>query len=157
MNSESLHMSGTNGNSIERLVRILSEKGPMRAGDLGFEIWGTKAQRCKCENVQATMFIRPATKLLYRAESLGLVRWREEHGKYRIWYAVIGGNKTMRKWECFCDECYFGLWAVRPVGENRWGHCFHVQTQQEGEGLRDLLNELQYKANAANEPRGERG
>ena len=55
----------------------------------------------------------------------------------------------MRNWECFCDECYYGLWAVRPVGENRWGHCFHVQTKEEAEGLRDLLNELQEKANAA--------
>jgi len=55
----------------------------------------------------------------------------------------------MRNWECFCDECYFGLWAVRPVGENRWGHCFHVQTKEEAEGLRDLLNELQDKANIA--------
>ena len=54
----------------------------------------------------------------------------------------------MRNWECFCDECYFGLWAVRPVGENRWGHCFHVQTREEAEGLRDLLNELQERANA---------
>ena len=53
----------------------------------------------------------------------------------------------MRNWECFCDECYYGLWAVRPVGENRWGHCFHVQTREEGEGLRDLLNGLQEKAN----------
>jgi len=54
----------------------------------------------------------------------------------------------VRNWECFCDECYFGLWAVRPVGENRWGHCFHVQTKEEAEGLRDLLNELQEKANS---------
>jgi len=79
-------MSAANGNSLDSLVRILSEKGPMRAGDLGFEIWGTRAQQCKCENLQATMFIRPATKMLYRAESLGLVRWRE-HGKSRLWYA----------------------------------------------------------------------
>ena len=79
-------MSAANGNSLHSLVRILSEKGPMRAGDLGFEMWGTKAQRCKCENAQATMFIRPATKMLYRAQALGLVRWRE-HGKSRLWYA----------------------------------------------------------------------
>ena len=48
--------------------------------------------------------------------------------------------ETVKNWECFCDECYFGMWAVRPVGENRWGHCFHVQTKEEAEGLRDLLN-----------------
>ena len=48
----------------------------------------------------------------------------------------------MKNWECFCDVSYYGLWSVRPVGENRWGHCFHVQTQKEAEGLRDLLNDL---------------
>jgi hypothetical protein len=57
------------------------------------------------------------------------------------------------KWECFCDECYYHLWAVREVGEKRWGHCFHVQTQQEGEGLRDLLNELSQESNAPAEAR----
>jgi hypothetical protein len=47
------------------------------------------------------------------------------------------------KWECFHDESCYGLfWAVRPVGENEWGHCFHVPTRYEAEGLRDLLNEL---------------
>ena len=45
-------------------------------------------------------------------------------------------------WECFRDESYYGLWAVREVGEKRWGHCFHVQTKEEADGLRDLLNEL---------------
>ena len=54
----------------------------------------------------------------------------------------------MNKWECFYDECYYGLWAVREVGEKRWGHCFHVQTKEESEGLRDLLNELSSKPNA---------
>lgn len=44
------------------------------------------------------------------------------------------------QWECFCDEAYFGMWAVRPVGENRWGHCFHVQSREEAEGLVSLLN-----------------
>jgi hypothetical protein len=34
------------------------------------------------------------------------------------------------------------------VGENRWGHCFHVQTRSEAKGLRALLNELQAKASA---------
>jgi len=57
------------------------------------------------------------------------------------------------KWECFCDEYYYRLWAVREVGEKRWGHCFHVQTQQEGEGLRNLLNELSQESNAGAVPR----
>ena len=61
-------------------------------------------------------------------------------------------KENAMNWECFRDECYYGLWAVRPVGENRWGHCFHIHSKQEAEGLRDLLNEL-CKANApANAP-----
>lgn len=73
--------------AVGRLVRILAEKGPMRAGDLGFEMWGTKATCCKCENAQVTMYIRPATKMLYRARALGLVHSREEGIRSRIWYA----------------------------------------------------------------------
>lgn len=43
-------------------------------------------------------------------------------------------------WECFCDESYFDYWAVRPVGEKRWGYCFHLVTRKEAEELRDMLN-----------------
>lgn len=46
----------------------------------------------------------------------------------------------MKEWECFCDQSYYGMWAVRPAGENRWGHCFHVVSRGEAEGLRDFLN-----------------
>ncbi|QDV34946.1 hypothetical protein [Tautonia plasticadhaerens] len=42
-------------------------------------------------------------------------------------------------WECFCDIAYYDQWAVRPVGENRWGYCFHVPSRKEAEALRDLL------------------
>jgi len=98
-------MSAGNENSIHSLVRILSEQGPMRAGDLGFELWGTKAQRCKCENLQATMFIRPATRMLYRAQSAGLVRWRE-HGKSRLWYANAEhqARAVASRPECGCSQ-----------------------------------------------------
>jgi hypothetical protein len=44
------------------------------------------------------------------------------------------------EWECFVDEAYYSMWAVRPVGERRWGHCFHVLSREEAEGLRDVLN-----------------
>ena len=49
----------------------------------------------------------------------------------------------MTQYESFCDENYYGLWAVRAVGEKRWGYAFHVQTQAEAEGLRDRLNRLE--------------
>lgn len=43
-------------------------------------------------------------------------------------------------YEYFQDPAYFDMWAVRPVGERRWGFCFHVPSQQEAHGLADLLN-----------------
>lgn len=56
----------------------------------------------------------------------------------------------MDKWECFCDESYYGKWAVRPVGENRWGHCFHLE-RDEAKGLCKILNELEAKLEAKSE------
>ena len=49
-------------------------------------------------------------------------------------------EKLLSEWEYFCDEAYYGEWAVRPKGENRWGHCFYVPTKEEAEGLCKLLN-----------------
>ena len=46
-----------------------------------------------------------------------------------------------KRWVYFQDENYYSLWAVRTIGENRWGHCFHVHTKEEAEGLCSLLNE----------------
>lgn len=43
------------------------------------------------------------------------------------------------EWECFCDESYYGLWAVRPKGEKRWGYCFHLHCKEEAEDLTALL------------------
>lgn len=59
-----------------------------------------------------------------------------------------GASGALRRWECFCDDSYYHMWAVRAVGERRWGHCYHVPTREEGEGLRDLLNDLEAKARA---------
>lgn len=46
------------------------------------------------------------------------------------------------KWEYFCDESYYDYWAVREVGETRWGHCFHLCQKREAEALCNLLNSL---------------
>jgi hypothetical protein len=72
-----------------------------------------------------------------------------EYAKKTMQEVINRCNKTNdvnEKWECFCDESYFGLWAVRLVGENRWGYCFHVQSKKESEGLCDLLNNFQKKS-----------
>ena len=78
--------------AVRRLVRILAEKGPMRAGELGIEAWASDSSiKGMPENNLLTMYCRPATKLLYQAEKLGLVRWREQAGgRYRLWYANAG-------------------------------------------------------------------
>jgi len=61
----------------------------MRAGELGVELWATDGiLNGKPENTLLTMYCRPATKLLYKAQDLGLVGWREQAGgRFRIWYA----------------------------------------------------------------------
>lgn len=48
------------------------------------------------------------------------------------------------EWEFFCDRSYYDLWAVRPVGEKRFGYCFHLHAKEEAEGLRNLLNNRKY-------------
>ena len=47
----------------------------------------------------------------------------------------------MAPWETFCDEAYFHTWCVRKSTWRAFGEGFHVATQEEGEGLRDLLNQ----------------
>lgn len=49
-------------------------------------------------------------------------------------------------WEAFCDTSYYDMWAVRPVTERRWGHCFHLPSQGEADALRDLLNSYGVKS-----------
>ncbi len=44
--------------------------------------------------------------------------------------------------EVFCDICYYDQWAVRPVGEKRWGHCYHLPSKEEAEGLAKELTLL---------------
>lgn len=49
-------------------------------------------------------------------------------------------------WEFFCDRSYWDMWAVRPVGERRWGRCFHVPSQEEAQALAALLTECGAKS-----------
>ena len=83
--------------AVQRLVRILADKGPMRAGELGVEAWASDGIiKGKPENNLLTMYCRPATKLLYQAEKLGLVRWREQaDGRYRLWYANVQDHRPL--------------------------------------------------------------
>jgi chromosome segregation ATPase len=46
------------------------------------------------------------------------------------------------RYEVFCDVCYYDQWAVRPVGEKRWGHCYHLPSKEEADGLAKELEEL---------------
>ncbi len=45
-------------------------------------------------------------------------------------------------WEFFCDESYFGLWAVRKVGDRDFNsqQLFHVQSKEEAMALSATLN-----------------
>ena len=52
------------------------------------------------------------------------------------------GVGTEDFFEVFCDVCYYDQWAVRPVGEKRWGHCYHLPSKEEAEGLAKELTLL---------------
>ena len=72
---------------IVRMVRILRELGPLRAGNLGFELWCRDGDVIRTENICATMHARSCGKLLKRAKQLGLVR-DEQRGPNHLWYAI---------------------------------------------------------------------
>jgi CMP-2-keto-3-deoxyoctulosonic acid synthetase len=46
------------------------------------------------------------------------------------------------KWECFIDEAYYGMYAVRPEGDKSFcsPRLFHMIEKEEAEQLRVLLN-----------------
>ena len=48
----------------------------------------------------------------------------------------------MIKWEMFCDESYYDMWAVRPVGDKDFNspRLFHVSTREDAIKLVGLLN-----------------
>ena len=55
------------------------------------------------------------------------------------------------RYEVFCDMAYFDQWAVRPVGVSRWGHCYHLPSKEEAEGLAKQLEELEAERDEARE------
>jgi hypothetical protein len=79
-------MRAAKSDSLERLVRILLERGPMRAGQLGMELWCKPGDVIRPENNALTMHCRSAGKLLRQAELAGMVRC-VDRGRYRLWFA----------------------------------------------------------------------
>lgn len=53
------------------------------------------------------------------------------------------------KYEVFCDIAYFDMWAVRPVGEGRWGACYHLPSEGEAMGLAQQLEKLESERDEA--------
>jgi len=90
----------TNRPSVQAIVGILSQKGPMTAGQVGLELWWRDGLVTKPENQTATMFCRPAGRLLHRARREGLVKYRD-HGRVRLWSlnasAVLSGNGKLTR------------------------------------------------------------
>lgn len=76
--------------------KFLSKMGSSewRAGDLGFEVWGKKSDLCRPENAQATMFCRPAGKVLKGLMGKSLVRVREDNlSRLRLWRLTESGRR----------------------------------------------------------------
>jgi len=74
---------------LDRMVRILRDRGPMRAGDLGAEMWLRFEQRYNDD--AGRRHCRAAGKMLRRAKSLGLVR-DEQRGPNHLWFANAAGQ-----------------------------------------------------------------
>lgn len=47
-------------------------------------------------------------------------------------------------WEFFCDESYYGLWAVRRIGDKDFNSkgLFYVQSEEEAIALVERLNRV---------------
>lgn len=53
-------------------------------------------------------------------------------------------EKQNRVWETFCDQSYYGMWCIRPVGDRDFNspYNFHVSEKEEAEHLMNFLNSL---------------
>lgn len=51
-------------------------------------------------------------------------------------------QERAEEWECFCDESYYDMWAVRPKGDRSFQsqQLFHLPSKEEAEALRDILS-----------------
>ena len=49
------------------------------------------------------------------------------------------------KWEIFYDESYYGLWAVRPIGDHDFNspRCFHLANEDLANELKNLLDKTE--------------
>lgn len=71
---------------VKAMVAVVARYNGIPAGKAGFELWSRPATGCRPENVCATMYCRPAGRLLAKAQRMGLVR-HEQHGPAKLWYA----------------------------------------------------------------------
>lgn len=51
-------------------------------------------------------------------------------------------TKVRVKWEVFCDESFYGMWAVRPVGDHDFlsPRLFHLPDKEAAEKFKRLLD-----------------
>lgn len=75
--------------TIEKAIRALRERGPMRASDLGWELWGetTEVPDRGDGSHKQNKFCRPAGKILRELDRQGKVVWRT-HGTCILWEAL---------------------------------------------------------------------
>ena len=56
-------------------------------------------------------------------------------------------------WECFCDDSYYHMWAVRKIGSKAFDEVIHVQTEQEAAFIVSQFNELDRNLTTPNRDR----
>lgn len=49
--------------------------------------------------------------------------------------------KTNVSWELFCDDSFFDMWAVRPVGDGDFNspRLFHFDKKEDAEKFKELV------------------
>jgi len=54
----------------------------------------------------------------------------------------VRDTKIRVKWEVFCDESFYGMWAVRPVGDHNFEspRLFHWLDKEAAEEFKALLD-----------------
>jgi len=92
---------------------------------------------------------RDAAKLSAEKEWIGKEMPEPQQGGLGEIREVVQKELQKMRYEVFCDIAYFDQWAVRPVGVSRWGHCYHLPSKEEAEGLAKQLEELERERDEA--------
>lgn len=64
-------------------------------------------------------------------------------------------KQVPEQWEMYCDESYYGLWAVRPIGDRDFNstNLFHLHSEAQAFMLKQKLESLESSVRELEESR----